>query len=87
MPIFQKGSQKYKHVCTLPYEETYDIFRELFDSGIFIETRRKWHKLCVINPLHPETTLYYKSSVAVRLEIIRHMVIFPHMIHPFSLFS
>lgn len=77
----------YKHDCILAHEQTIDIFKEIIDAGIFIDWRRKWYTFCVIHPSHPETALYYTSVTAVRREIIRHMIVFRNMIHPFSLLA
>lgn len=87
MSGFDSLPKNYKHECTLRTGKTIDIFKELIDSGIFIEIRRKWHSFCVIDDSHPEATIYYKSVSAIKQEIKRQMILYRYKIHPFSMFA
>nr|XP_023015007.1 potassium/sodium hyperpolarization-activated cyclic nucleotide-gated channel 1-like [Leptinotarsa decemlineata] len=73
------------HDCKLQREAEESIIKQIIDTGIFINTRRKICGMSVINKAHPKTQLYYKSSAACRKEELRQVVSYPMMSHPFCI--
>lgn len=75
------------HVCALVDTlKGTNIVQELIGTGVFIECRRWLRKFVMVNVKHPYTKLVFKSMTEIRTEEIKHLLNYPHMIHPFSMF-
>ncbi|CAH2002943.1 unnamed protein product [Acanthoscelides obtectus] len=73
-----------EHDCTLR-QDTYDVLKQVVDSGVFIEWRRKWHRFIMLSRKHPLTASHYKSAALCRREEIRHIITHKNIISPFSM--
>ncbi|KAG5871610.1 hypothetical protein JTB14_027365 [Gonioctena quinquepunctata] len=72
-----------QHICglnTAPEE----ILNQVIESGMLINLRRNCLGCTMISRKHPKTLLYFKST---RIEEMRHLTKYIHIIHPFSLFA
>lgn len=74
----------FDHKCTI-VDAYVPVEYQFVDSGIFINVRRVLHRITMVDPQHPMTLQYFKSSNMRRREMIRHISNHPLLIHPFSM--